>query len=445
MFLLIILFGSSMMLLLARNSLDSELYPYALYNLENAFPNLSFLNPVGLVQPNDNSNLLYLIEQRGILYRFNNSQETTDIEIFLDITNQVYSGGELGLLGIAFHPNFTKNGLFFLDYTVNNPVRTIISRFSIDGLTGLVNTSSELIILEIEQPYSNHNGGQIAFGPDGYLYIALGDGGSGGDPLNHGQNRKTLLGSIIRINIDQSAIGKNYSIPVDNPFTNNTEEFREEIFAFGLRNPWRFSFDSLTGDLWAADVGQNEIEEIDLIENGGNYGWRLMEGTQCYNPSSGCDDPSLIPPIYQYDRTEGYSITGGFVYRGPHLTQLYGHYIYADYGSGKIWALNYAPPDISNYLLIDSFLNIVSFGVDTDQNIYILAFDGHIYTLNETTVPTTTTSTSIPKNPSSPTATISTTASITESNHVTPSFSLLFSLMSSFIFIYLVSRRRSPR
>ncbi len=229
----------------------------------------------------------------------------------MDITNRVTSSGnEMGLLGLAFHPNFTNNGYFFVDYTASSPSRTVISRFKI--LNDTVDTSDELIILEVAQPYSNHNGGQIRFGPDGYLYIALGDGGAGGDPQNNGQDRSTLLGSILRINIDKTTSSTNYDIPTDNPFVNNTSGYKEEIFAYGLRNPWRFSFDNST--LWAGDVGQNSIEEIDIVESGKNYGWNVMEGSNCYNTNT-CNDTDLVYPVYEYSHSFGFSITGGFVYR----------------------------------------------------------------------------------------------------------------------------------
>ncbi len=356
------------------------------YTVVEAFPNLTFSQPVGLYHANDGTNRLFVLEQAGKIYVFENNNETSTKTLFLDITDRVLSGGELGLLGMAFHPNFSQNGLFYLDYTASNPRRTIIAEYTIDSTDpNKADKNSERIILEVEQPYSNHNGGQIAFGPDNYLYIALGDGGSGGDPQGNGQNLKTLLGSILRIDVDHQEDGKNYSIPDDNPFKGNTNGYREEIYAYGLRNPWRFSFDNETGWLWAADVGQNKWEEIDIIEKGKNYGWNIMEGNHCYQPSSNCDQTGLELPIWEYghDANGGYSITGGFVYRGSELPELNGWYIYGDYVVGKIWALCYNgidPP--TNVKLADTSLYISSFGVDENNELYIVSHgNGKIYKL----------------------------------------------------------------
>ncbi|MFW9905924.1 MAG: PQQ-dependent sugar dehydrogenase, partial [Candidatus Thorarchaeota archaeon] len=353
-------------------------------------------NPVGIYHSNDDSNRLFVVEQEGIIYTFNNSKLETSKEVFLDISDKILYGGEQGLLGLAFHPNYASNGYFYLNYNSDSPRRTVISRYSVmSNDTNLANRTSELIILEVSQPFSNHNGGQIAFGPDGYLYVALGDGGNGGDPLGHGQNRSTLLGSILRLDVDNSS-DTPYSIPNDNPFVGDLNNYRKEIFAYGLRNPWRFSFDFMTGDLWAADVGQNKIEEIDIITNGGNYGWNVMEGSLCYSPATGCNETGLIAPIFEYNHDIGNSITGGYVYRGSLLTSLYGFYIYADYGSGRIWALSYVDSTVQNYLLNDTSLNIVSFGVDQENELYLCAFDGKIHKLvevvNKSTILTTSSS-----------------------------------------------------
>ncbi|MCK5032328.1 MAG: PQQ-dependent sugar dehydrogenase [Calditrichia bacterium] len=351
-------------------------------DLEIAFPNLSFTRPVDLRHAGDNSNRLFVIEQRGIISVFSNNLAVTDKSIFLNIENKVRdNGNEEGLLGLAFHPNYENNGYFFVDYTASNPRRTVISRYKVSTMnpdSALVD--SEFVLLEINQPYSNHNGGQIAFGPDGYLYIAMGDGGSGGDPLNNGQDLTTLLGSILRIDVNSQQDTLKYAIPADNPFVGNFSGFREEIFAFGLRNPWRFSFDSISGKLWIADVGQNIYEEIDIIESGKNYGWRVMEGYHCYFPPSGCDTIGLTMPIWEYDHGEGQSVTGGYVYRGNEVPQLYGKYIYADYVSGKIWSIDYDGINpVSNNLLLDTSLLIASFGVDQNNEQYICSFDGKIY------------------------------------------------------------------
>ncbi|GAB4376228.1 MAG: PQQ-dependent sugar dehydrogenase [Calditrichia bacterium] len=350
-----------------------------------AFPHLSFIRPVDLQAAPEGTNRLFVVEQAGRIYAFSNSPDSRDRSLFLDITDRVNDqGNEEGLLGLAFHPRFSQNGYFYVDYTAANPRRTIIARYSVQsGNPQTADPGSEWIILEIPQPYGNHNGGQIAFGPDGYLYIALGDGGSAGDPQGNGQNLKTLLGSILRIDVDRSSPGGNYEIPPDNPFVGNSEGFRPEIFAYGLRNPWRFSFDPVTGWLWTGDVGQNRIEEIDIIEKGKNYGWNIMEGSRIYSSASGNQPQNLVMPVWEYTHSVGQSVTGGFVYRGKRIPRLGGAYIYADYVSGKIWALRYdgtgAP---ENQLLFDTDLNISSFGIDRENELYFCAFDGKIYTFH---------------------------------------------------------------
>lgn len=353
------------------------------YRLEVAFPNLLFDKPVGIYHAGDGTDRLFVVEQQGVVYVFENSEEVATANVFLDIRDRVLFGGEQGLLGLAFHPSFSENGYFYVDYTADSPRRTIIARYSVTlDDPNEADKNSEEVLLEVEQPFANHNGGQITFGPDGYLYIALGDGGSAGDPLGNGQNRSTLLGSILRIDVDSTSGVANYGIPSDNPFVDNTEGYREEIYAYGLRNPWRFSFDPESGWLWAADVGQNRIEEIDIIEKGKNYGWNIMEGSLCYSPSEGCNQTGLELPIWEYGHGLGNSVTGGFVYRGSKLTDLIGAYIYGDYGSGRIWALRFdGINDPVNTELLETNLNIPSFGVDEENEILICAFDGRIYKL----------------------------------------------------------------
>ncbi len=360
---------------------------YAQFDLEQAFPNLTFVRPVDLQHPGDGSNKLFVIEQRGIVLGFENSMNASASFNFLDISNRVNdSGNEEGLLGLAFHPNYAANGFFYVNYTASNPNSTVIARYSVnpdDGTAAL--NDSEFIILEVSQPFPNHNGGQLAFGPDGYLYIGLGDGGSGGDPLGNGQNKSTLLGAMLRIDVDSQSPDNNYRIPPDNPFAGNTSGFKEEIYAYGLRNPWRFSFDSVTGNLWVADVGQNSIEEIDIVESGVNYGWNITEGSSCFNPPSGCSITGLQTPVWEYDHSLGASVTGGYVYRGTLVPELKGKYIYTDFVSGRIWSLEYDgvnPP--VNTQLIDSDLSIASLGVGRDNELYFLAFDGKIYRIQPT-------------------------------------------------------------
>ncbi len=357
------------------------------YRVVEAYPNLSFTRPVDLQHPNDNSDRVFVVEQRGVISTFTDDAAATEKQTFLDISDKVDDdGNEKGLLGLAFHPDYASNGYFYVNFTINvaNTTRTRICRFQVSGSNpAMAELSSETLLLEFPQPFDNHNGGQLAFGPDGFLYIAVGDGGSGGDPQGNGQNRTTLLGSILRIDVDQRVDGRTYGIPMDNPFAGNSEGFREEIYAYGLRNPWRFSFDSETGQLWAADVGQNKYEEIDIIERGGNYGWNVVEANDCFEPDQGCDLAQFIAPVWQYDHSDGdVSITGGYVYRGTALPNLVGRYVYADYASGRVWALT--PPGQAagyNTELIKADFRIASFGVNAQQELLLCGFDGSIYRL----------------------------------------------------------------
>ena len=351
-----------------------------------AFPELSFTRPVDLQSPPDNTNRIFVVEQAGVISVFSNDPSTTVKKTFLDIREKVDDrGNEEGLLGLAFHPDYSSNGLFYVNYTATDPDRTVISRFKVsDADPDKAEASSEAVVLTFAQPYSNHNGGQVSFGPDGYLYIAVGDGGSGGDPHDHGENRSTLLGSILRIDVDKAENGNLYGIPADNPFAGNSQGYREEIYAYGLRNPWRFSFDADNGRLWTGDVGQNAYEEIDVVEKGGNYGWNVMEGNHCFEPRNDCNRTGLTPPIHEYGRSEGISVTGGFVYRGPSLSALTGKYIYADYATRRIWALEHS--DMSrpvNTLLTEADFNISSFGVDANDELYLCGFDGKIHKLTQ--------------------------------------------------------------
>ena len=357
------------------------------YIVENAFPELSFSRPVDLQHPGDGTNRLFVVEQHDATVRvFENDSTTSDAPVFLDL-GEINTANEEGFLGLAFHPEYATNGYFFVYYSMGGPRRSVISRFSVDPSNpNLADPTSELIILEVNQPYSNHNGGQLAFGPDdGYLYIGLGDGGDGGDPQDHGENPKTLLGSILRIDVNNSTEAEPYAIPADNPFVGNTDEWREEIFAYGLRNPWRFSFDPPTGNLWAGDVGQRTLEEINLIEKGKNYGWDIMEGTSCFEPSQECNMDNLEQPIWEYVRSLGRSVTGGYVYRGERVDDLVGKYIYADYITGNIWALSYdgVNPTQNEDIVPDSGLRIAAFGVSEDNSLYICAFNGSIYRISK--------------------------------------------------------------
>jgi glucose/arabinose dehydrogenase len=356
--------------------------PQRQYQVEVAFPNLLFDAPVGIYNAGDGSNRLFVVEQRGVIRVFNNSRNVSAVSVFLDIADRVLFGGEQGLLGLAFHPRFENSGYFYVDYVADNPRRTVIARYSVEpGNPDTADRNSEVILLEVPQPFANHNGGQIAFGDDGYLYIGLGDGGSGGDPLGNGQDRSTLLGKILRINVDSTSNGLNYSIPTSNPFVGNAQGFREEIYAYGFRNPWRFSFDPSMVRLWVGDVGQDRIEEIDVVEKGKNYGWNIMEGNLCFNPLQGCNQTGLELPVWQYTHDVGIAVTGGFVYRGQKLTEVIGTYIYGDYGSGRIWTLKYDGATSINTEIVHTDLLIPSFGVDDTGELYICSFDGRIYQL----------------------------------------------------------------
>ena len=354
------------------------------FAVEAAFPNLSFNLPLDLQNPGDGSNRLFVVERRGTIQVFQNDASTTETTTFLDIQNQVDDRGEGGLLGLAFHPDFESNGFFYVNYTTGSPFRTVISRFQVSADTDQADEASEIQLLSFNQPFSNHNGGQIRFGPDGFLYISTGDGGGAGDPQENAQDRTNLLGNILRIDVDGSEVGGNYGIPDDNPFVGNDQEFREEIFAYGLRNPFRFSFDAANGDLWVGDVGQNRFEEIDLVENGDNLGWDIKEGNECFEPMEGCDMSGLTEPVFVYSQSGSQSVTGGFVYRGPTLDQLTGKYIFADFISGRIWALDISDLDNpENTELVDTDLPIAGFGVDADNELYITAFDGNVYRIVE--------------------------------------------------------------
>ena len=346
--------------------------------------------PVAISHAGDGSGRLFVLEQAGRIRVIDKGK--LQEKPLLDISGQLSAGGERGLLGIAFHPRFKQNGLLYLNYTAKQPnLKSFISEFQFKGSS--INAKSERVLLTYEQPWSNHNGGQLAFGPDSYLYIAVGDGGSGNDPQNNGQKLATLLGSILRIDIDHKDEGKAYAIPTDNPFV-NTPNARPEIFAYGLRNPWRFSFDRQTDHLYAADVGQNEIEEIDIIEKGKNYGWRVMEGPQCTpGVNRDCSKKGYTLPIYSYNHDIGRSITGGYVYRGKAVPGLCGTYLYGDFVNQAIWGLRYKDGKVVAHktlydpksllsLAIDYFrddgLLISTFGEDEDGEVYVGAYQSGI-------------------------------------------------------------------
>lgn len=303
---------------------------------------------------------------------------------FLDIRSLVSAGGERGLLSIAFHPQYRQNGFFYVNYT-NVQGHTVIARYSVSASDpNRADPASARQILFIEQPFANHNGGQLQFGPDGYLYIGMGDGGSGGDPGNRAQNPATLLGKMLRIDVN----GNPYSVPSSNPFVQDTAH-RPEIWSTGLRNPWRFSFDRNTGDLWIADVGQGQIEEVNFQSRwslgGENYGWRVMEGSRCFNPAPNCSRTGLVVPAIEYGHSNGAcSVTGGYVYRGTRSPRLFGQYIYGDYCNGVIWSATRDPNGaVTVRQLADTGYLISTFGEDLNGELYVADHNGAVYRIFE--------------------------------------------------------------
>lgn len=334
-------------------------------------------NPVDLEQPNDNSGRLFAIEQGGTISIVANG--TVISRPFLDITSKVTSGGEMGLLGLAFHPNFAQNHLFYVHYDRNDggQRQSIIAEYHVSSDPDVADPASERILLAVNQPFPNHKGGQMAFGPDGFLYIGLGDGGSEGDPHGNGQNKGTLLGKILRIDVNSTSSGRPYAIPGDNPFASGGGS--PEIFAYGFRNPWRFSFDRATGTLFAGDVGEDKFEEIDIVQRGSNYGWNIMEASHCFNPPAGCNTSGLTLPISEYSHSEGNAVIGGFVYHGSKVPALQGAYIFGDFGSGNIWTLTQnGSGSWTRTLLMNAGGNISSFAQDQAGEIYVVQLSGTV-------------------------------------------------------------------
>ncbi len=349
---------------------------------ERAFPRLRFERPLELTYAGDGSNRVFVVEQRGLIHVFPNRRDVDRTSVFLDIRDVVSrDDNEEGLLGLAFHPRYKDNGEFFVYYSTR-PRASIVSRFRVSPSDpNRADRRTEEILMRILQPFGNHNGGSIEFGPDGYLYIGLGDGGAANDPFGNGQNLKTLLGKILRIDVDRRDPGLAYAIPKDNPFAGRRDGSRGEIWAFGLRNVWRLAFDRATGDLWAGDVGQNRYEEIDLIVRGGNYGWKLREGFHPFEPNAPRTGDVLIDPLVEYFRHEGLSVTGGRVYRGKRLPEFYGAYFYGDYVTGNVWTLRLDSQKrvADNRKVARTGLNISAFGEDASGELYFTAFDGSVY------------------------------------------------------------------
>ena len=333
--------------------------------------------PVGLEAPNDGTGRLFVVQQGGTIRVIQNGSLVATP--FLDITSRVESGGEKGLLGLSFHPSFSANHKFYINYTRrlgSGQLQSVISEYTVSSADpNQANPASERQLLLLDQPFDNHNGGQIAFGPDGFLYIAFGDGGSEGDPRGNGQNTNTLLGKILRIGVDPPfAAGKQYAIPPDNPFASGGG--LPEIWAYGLRNPWRFSFDRPSGRLFVGDVGQDSWEEVDIITKGGNFGWNIMEGDHCFRVAS-CNTAGLALPIAEYghDVAGGTAVIGGFVYRGSAIPALVGTYIFGDLSSGRVWGLKQqATGDWQQTLLLTHALIVSSFGQDSAGELYLVDY-----------------------------------------------------------------------
>ena len=380
---------------------------------EVAFPNLTFDRPVALAYPNDGKNLLFVAEQHaGKIVSFTNSKDASDKQEFLHLPDPMNKGNEEGLLGLAFHPKYSENGEFFVYYSAHDTVedkhfrRSVVSRFKVskDDPRKADPASEQRLWESAKDPFENHNGGCIAFGPDGHLYISLGDSGAAGDPLNTGQNPKDFFGSILRIDVDHPGDGKPYGIPGDNPRLRDKAfaDWAPEVYAIGLRNVWKFSFDKANGTLWAGDVGQDKFEMVHIVENGGNYGWSINEA---FHPFTKSRQPAnkaskISKPIVEYphgstadpNRTDyGQSITGGYVYRGSALKDLVGAYVYGDFQSGRIWGVKYADGKVTAAgELIDvkaeKPLGIAGFGEDPQGDLFILTFsprptEGKVYRL----------------------------------------------------------------
>ena len=385
--------------------------PPGAIQFNRVFPGLSFSAPVAMLQAPGDPSRWFVVEQGGVVRVFANTPGVTTSAVFIDLTSRIESGGELGLLGMAFHPDWPATKEVFLSFTgpkggtpdasipptpTTTTLRSVVSRFTtVGGGTAALDPASEQVILQVVQPYTNHNGGNIAFGPsDGYLYLGLGDGGSGGDPQNRAQTLTTLLGKFIRI--DVVGTGAGYAIPADNPyagnpvcaFGGNPTQPCPEIFAFGLRNPWRWSFDhDPPHTLWVGDVGQDSFEEVDRIEKGMNYGWHLREGTHCYSPSSGCPTPGtlqngapIVDPEVDYPHSEGNVTTGGYVYRGTAMPAYRGIYFFADFGSGRTWV--HQPGVLGDRTQVATAPgNVSSFGEGLDGELYAVEYGGGLYQL----------------------------------------------------------------
>ena len=354
--------------------------PIPSVRLVRVWPELTCRRPTQLVARPDRENTLVLIEQSGRMLEMDAASDAPDgdAKVFLDLTDRVnFGSNEEGLLSLAFHPKFEENRRFVLYYTAKDPRRVVISEFVLDPEDAAKTAASERTILDIPQPFRNHIGGTVLFGPDGMLYASIGDGGAAADPLDHGQNLGSLLATVVRLDIDGRADGEAYRVPADNPFVDR-EGARPEIWAYGLRNVWRMSFDRETGDLWAGDVGQNKYEEIDLVVKGGNYGWNRREGFHAFREGDPAPADPYLDPVVEYPRNEGVSVTGGHVYRGADEA-MQGVYLYADYGFGTIWGLRRdSQGKVTGPEVVAKRRGslISSFGEAKDGTLFITTFEG---------------------------------------------------------------------
>jgi glucose/arabinose dehydrogenase len=370
--------------------------PLAAVRLTRVFEGLSFSSPVQLLQAPGDAGRWYVVEQGGIVKTFENGATPAAPTTFVDLSARIDAAGEMGLLGMAFHPDWPATPEVFLNFVPNDVLRSHVVRLSArEGNLLELDPATEQLVLAIDQPAANHNGGGLAFGPDGFLYLGFGDGGGVGDPQNRAQTLTTLLGKFLRIDVDGTGAG--YEIPADNPFAGNAQCTLgttpaapcPEIWAFGFRNPWRWSFDRETGQLWAGDVGQSSWEEIDVVEKGLNYGWRFREGAHCFSPASGCPVPGdvengapIVDPVAEYGRDLGTTVTGGYVYRGAAVPGLRGRYVFGDFGSGRIWTREPGAPGLQMEELLDTDLSISSFAEDLAGELYAVDYGGGLYRLD---------------------------------------------------------------
>ncbi len=359
-----------------------------------AFAALTFASPVAMLQaPNDGSRW-FVVQQGGVIRTFENDPDVATADDFVDLGSRVHREGEAGLLGMAFHPDFATNGRVYVNFSElsGGAIRSVTAEFTSTDGGQTLDPGSERDLLVVAKPAANHNGGNLAFGPDGFLYVGLGDGGGSGDPQGNGQNPQRLLGKMLRIDVDSRPGGAPYGIPVDNPFVGNAlcnaggtgTASCPEIYATGFRNPWRWSFDRQNGELWVADVGQGDWEEVDVVERGSNYGWNTREGAHCFEPASGCSTAGLTDPVAEYSHDLGFSITGGYVYRGGQASEVAGNYVFGDFGGMIAWLEPDGGGEFTMHQLAEqgctppgatAALQPSAFAEDLDGELYLLDYD----------------------------------------------------------------------